>query len=72
MDAYFGYRVNELPRLFDQLRILFYEDVTAVADWSRREAPIVRFVAKKWRAQIASTCATASARILVELRDHNP
>ena len=46
MDAYFGYRVNELPRLFDQLRILLYEDVTAVADWSRREEPILRFVAK--------------------------
>jgi SAM-dependent methyltransferase len=43
-----GYRVNELPRAFEQLRIVFYEDTIAPADWNGgRPAPIARFVARK-------------------------
>jgi len=48
--GYFGYRTNELPRAFDALRILRYEDVTDSADWGNRQSgkkPIVRFLAKK-------------------------
>jgi len=45
-----GYRVNELPRAFDQLRIVFYEDTIGPADWNGgRPAPIARFVARKER-----------------------
>jgi ubiquinone/menaquinone biosynthesis C-methylase UbiE len=45
-----GHRVNELPRAFDQLRIVFYEDTIGPADWNGgRPAPIVRFVARKER-----------------------
>jgi SAM-dependent methyltransferase len=44
---YFGYRSNELLKAFDRLRVLYYEDTIAAADWERsgQEAPIVRFFA---------------------------
>jgi len=48
IDRPLGYKTNELLRSFDGLRILFYEDRTGPADWSRGEQrPIVRFIAKK-------------------------
>ena len=43
-----GHRVNELPRAFDQLRIVYYEDTVGPADWNDgKPAPIVRFIARK-------------------------
>jgi SAM-dependent methyltransferase len=44
---YFGYRSNELLKAFERLRVLYYEDTIAAADWeqSGHEAPIVRFLA---------------------------
>jgi len=43
-----GHRVNELPRAFDQLRIVYYEDTVGPADWNEgKPAPIVRFIARK-------------------------
>ena len=43
-----GHGVNELPRAFDQLRILYYEDTVGPADWNDgKPAPIVRFIARK-------------------------
>jgi SAM-dependent methyltransferase len=47
--AYFGYHSNELLKAFDRLRVLYYEDTIAPADWERsgQEAPIVRFLAVK-------------------------
>jgi len=42
-----GYRTNALLRHFLGLRIERYEDVTALADWRRIEAPLVRMVARK-------------------------
>jgi SAM-dependent methyltransferase len=44
---YFGYHSNELLKAFDRLRVLYYEDTIAAADWERsgQEAPIVRFLA---------------------------
>jgi protein-L-isoaspartate O-methyltransferase len=43
-----GHRVNELPRAFDRLRIVFYEDTIGPADWNDGQpAPIVRFIARK-------------------------
>jgi ubiquinone/menaquinone biosynthesis C-methylase UbiE len=43
-----GYRVNELLRAFDRLRIVYYEDTIGPADWSGgKPAPIVRFIARK-------------------------
>jgi len=43
-----GHRVNELPRAFDQLRVLYYEDTVGPADWyDGKPAPIVRFIARK-------------------------
>jgi SAM-dependent methyltransferase len=51
---YVGYQSNELLKAFDRLRVLYYEDTIAAADWERsgQEAPIVRFIAV--RAQAAS------------------
>jgi 2-polyprenyl-3-methyl-5-hydroxy-6-metoxy-1,4-benzoquinol methylase len=44
----FGYTNNELPRAFDALRVVFYEDTRAGADWNQgQESPIVRFEAVK-------------------------
>jgi SAM-dependent methyltransferase len=44
---YFGYQSNELLKAFERLRVLYYEDTIAAADWeqSGQEAPIVRFLA---------------------------
>jgi SAM-dependent methyltransferase len=43
-----GHGVNELPRAFDRLRILFYEDTIGPADWNpEKPSPIVRFIARK-------------------------
>lgn len=46
---YYGYRSNELLRAFDRLRVLRYEETTAVAYWNQngRPVPIVKFVALK-------------------------
>jgi SAM-dependent methyltransferase len=44
----FGYKTNELVKLFGQFRILYYEDVTDTADFiSPDEQPIVRLLARK-------------------------
>ncbi len=43
-----GYKNNELLRAFDGLRIVHYEDRVGPADWnSGKDAPIVRFIARK-------------------------
>jgi SAM-dependent methyltransferase len=43
-----GQGVNELPRAFDRLRIVLYEDTTGPADWNDgKPSPIVRFIARK-------------------------
>jgi ubiquinone/menaquinone biosynthesis C-methylase UbiE len=45
-----GYRVNEVLRAFDRLRIVYYEDTIGPADWNGgKPAPIVRFIARKPR-----------------------
>ena len=48
----FGYRSNELLKAFDRLRVLYYEDTVAAADWERsgQAAPIVRFLAVREQA----------------------
>ena len=46
----YGYRTNELPKLFSRLRVIYYEDTTGLADWDRsggKPVPIVRMVAVK-------------------------
>jgi SAM-dependent methyltransferase len=46
----YGYRSNELPKVFGKLRMLYYEDTMAKADWERsggKPVPIVRLVAIK-------------------------
>jgi hypothetical protein len=42
-----GYQNNEMLKAFERLRVLYYEDTIAAADWERsgQEAPIVRFIA---------------------------
>lgn len=42
-----GLANNELPHLFDSLRILRYEDTEAVADFSMRKSRLVRVCAEK-------------------------
>ena len=43
-----GHGVNELLRVFDPLRIVYYEDTIGPADWNDgKPAPIVRFIARK-------------------------
>ena len=42
-----GYKSNALLRKYLDLRIERYEEVTALADWRRIEAPLVRMVARK-------------------------
>lgn len=43
-----GHDVNELPRVFDKLRIVYYEDTVGPADWNHgKPSPIVRFIARK-------------------------
>jgi len=51
---FFGYQSNELLKAFERLRVLYYEDTIAAADWepSGQAAPIVRLLAV--RAQAAS------------------
>lgn len=46
LDA-FG--TNELPRTFANLKVLFYEDTTAVPKWGRQRVPrrVVRFIAER-------------------------
>jgi SAM-dependent methyltransferase len=50
--GYFGYRSNELLKAFERLRVLYYEDTIAAADWERsgQEVPIVRFLAVREQA----------------------
>jgi len=44
----FGLRTNELLRVFDGLRIVYYEDRVGPADWAGgKDMPIVRFIARK-------------------------
>jgi SAM-dependent methyltransferase len=46
----YGYRNNELPKIFGALRIRYYEDTEAQADWDRsggRLVPVVRMLAVK-------------------------
>jgi len=49
--GYFGYQTNELLKVFDGLRVVYYEDIQDEADWGKgwdgKEKPIVRFVARK-------------------------
>jgi SAM-dependent methyltransferase len=44
-----GYETNELLKGFERLRVLYYEDTVAPADWSRGQprSPIVRLLARK-------------------------
>jgi Methyltransferase domain len=43
-----GHGENELPRVFDRLRIVYYEDTIGPADWNEgKPSPIVRFIARK-------------------------
>jgi hypothetical protein len=44
-----GYQTNELLKAFDRLRVLYYEDTIATADWGRGQpkSPIVRFLARR-------------------------
>jgi SAM-dependent methyltransferase len=46
----YGYRSNELPKLFGALRIRYYVDTVAQADWDRsggKPVPVVRLLAEK-------------------------
>ncbi len=46
----YGYRDNELPKLFNRLRVRYYEDTVAQADWDRsggKPVPVVRLMAIK-------------------------
>ena len=46
----YGYRTNELPKLFGALRIRHYEDTVAQADWDRsggKPVPLVRLLATR-------------------------
>lgn len=52
MEGYAGgkdeFQTNELPRLFDKLRIIYYQDVTDEAEWDPgRRSRIVRFIGEK-------------------------
>jgi SAM-dependent methyltransferase len=44
-----GYETNELLKGFERLRVLYYEDTVAPADWSRGQprSPVVRLLARK-------------------------
>jgi SAM-dependent methyltransferase len=50
--GYIGYQSNELLKACDRLRVLYYEDTVAAADWERsgQEVPIVRFLALREQA----------------------
>lgn len=46
----YGHRSNELPRVFGALRVLYYQDTVARADWERsggRPVPLVRLIAAR-------------------------
>jgi cyclopropane fatty-acyl-phospholipid synthase-like methyltransferase len=46
----YGYRNNELPKIFDRLRVRSYQDVLDKADWDRsggKPVPVVRMLAIK-------------------------
>jgi cyclopropane fatty-acyl-phospholipid synthase-like methyltransferase len=46
----YGYRNNELPKIFDRLRVRSYEDTSDKADWERsggKPVPLVRMIAVK-------------------------
>jgi cyclopropane fatty-acyl-phospholipid synthase-like methyltransferase len=46
----YGYRNNELPKVFDRLRTRYYEDTLDKADWDRsggKPVPVVRLIAVK-------------------------
>jgi cyclopropane fatty-acyl-phospholipid synthase-like methyltransferase len=46
----YGYRNNELPKIFDRLRVRSYEDTSDKADWERsggKAVPLVRMIAVK-------------------------
>ena len=46
----YGYRNNELPKIFDRLRVRHYEDTLDKADWDRsggKPVPVVRLLAVK-------------------------
>ena len=50
MGERYGYRSNELPKVFGRLRVLYYEDTVAPADWDKsggKPVPIVRMIAVK-------------------------
>ena len=50
MGERYGYRSNELPKVFGRLRVLYYEDTVAPADWDRsggKPVPVVRMIAVK-------------------------
>ena len=52
----YGHRNNELPRVFGALRVLYYQDTVARADWERsggKLVPVVRLIAAKERAAAA-------------------
>lgn len=44
-----SFETNELPRTFDNFKILFYEDTVAVPKWGRQRVPrrVVRFIAQR-------------------------
>lgn len=49
----YGHRSNELPKVFERLRVLFYQDTVAPADWEKsggKPVPVVRLIAVKERA----------------------
>lgn len=46
----YGYKNNELPKIFSRLRMRYYEDTVAQADWDRSgrmPVPVVRFIGIK-------------------------
>jgi SAM-dependent methyltransferase len=48
----YGHRSNELPKVFGGLRVLYYQDIVARADWERsggKPVPLVRLIAAKER-----------------------
>lgn len=43
-----GFQTNELLRLFDQLQVVYYQDLMAEAEWSPgRTSRVIRFVAER-------------------------
>lgn len=46
-NALFEYDSNELLQIFQDFRILKYEDVPGLHDWARKELRMVRLIAQK-------------------------